>query len=51
MTAFTRLNLSRQFLVASFPILIIGMLVIGTWVGKTIERGVVKADVSPSTWG
>lgn len=42
MVAFTRLNLSRQFLVASFPILMIGMLVIGWWVGKTIERGVVN---------
>jgi len=41
MVAFTRLSLSRQFLVTSFPILIIGMLVIGLWVGKTIERGVV----------
>jgi signal transduction histidine kinase len=40
--AFTRLNLSRQFLVASFPILIVGMLVIGAWVGQTIERGVVN---------
>jgi signal transduction histidine kinase len=42
MVAFTRLSLSRQFLVASFPILIIGMLFIGTWVGETIERGVVN---------
>lgn len=42
MVAFTRLSLSRQFLVASFPILIIGMLAIGLWVGKTIERGVVN---------
>jgi len=40
--AFTRLSLSRQFLVASFPILIAGMLVIGSWVGQTIERGVVN---------
>jgi signal transduction histidine kinase len=34
--------LSRQFLVASFPILIVGMLAIGWWVGQTIERGVVN---------
>jgi hypothetical protein len=40
--AFTRLSLARQFLVASFPILIIGMLVIGFWVGETIERGVAN---------
>ena len=42
MIAFTRLNLSRQFLVASFPILFLGMLGIGWWVGQTIERGVVN---------
>jgi signal transduction histidine kinase len=42
MVAYTRLNLSRQFLVASFPILIVGMLVIGSWVGQTIEHGVVN---------
>lgn len=42
MAALKRLSLSRQFLVASFPILIIGMLAIGLWVGKTIERGVVN---------
>lgn len=40
--AFTRLSLSRQFLVASFPVLVVGMLVIGSWVGQTIERGVVN---------
>ncbi len=40
--AFTRLSLSRQFLLASFPILLAGMLVIGTWVGKQIEIGVVN---------
>jgi signal transduction histidine kinase len=40
--AFTRLSLARQFLVTSFPILIIGMLVIGFWVGETIERGVAN---------
>lgn len=42
MVAFTRLSLARQFLVTSFPILIIGMLVIGFWVGETIERGVAN---------
>ncbi len=42
MVAFTRLSLSRQFLIASFPILIVGMAVIGLWVGQTIERGVVN---------
>jgi signal transduction histidine kinase len=42
MPPFARLSLSRQFLVASFPILFIGMLAIGLWVGKTIERGVLN---------
>jgi signal transduction histidine kinase len=42
MVAFSRLSLSRQFLVASFPILLLGMLAVGFWVGKTIERGVVN---------
>lgn len=42
MAAFKELSLSRQFLVTSFPILIVGMLAIGMWVGKTIERGVVN---------
>lgn len=40
MFAFARLSLARQFLVASFLILLTGMLVIGTWVGRQIERGV-----------
>jgi len=38
---FDRLTLSRQFLVASFPILLVGMLAIGFWVEREIERGVV----------
>src|SRR5688500_14190100 len=42
MIVFHRLSLSRQFLVASFPILLVGMLVIGLWVGREIERGVVN---------
>lgn len=42
MVAFARLNLARQFLIASFPILIVGMLVIGFWVGEKIERGVAN---------
>lgn len=42
MVGFSRLSLSRQFLLTSFPILIVGMLLIGTWVGVMIERGVVN---------
>jgi len=42
MTKFRSLSLSRQFLVASFPILLIGMVVIGLWVAREIERGVVS---------
>ncbi len=40
--AFRRLSLSRQFLVASFPILLGGMVVIGLWVAREIEQGVVN---------
>lgn len=40
-TTFSRLSLSRQYLVASFPILFVGMLALGWWVGKMIEEGVV----------
>lgn len=41
-TTFARLSLSRQFLIASFPIVFVGMLAIGWWVGTTIERGVAN---------
>jgi signal transduction histidine kinase len=33
--------LSRQYLVASFPILFVGLLALGWWVGRMIEHGVV----------
>lgn len=39
---FRRLTLSTQFFVASFPILLAGMLVIGLVVEHEIERGVVR---------
>ena len=39
---FVRISLARQFLLASFFILLIGMLIIGLWVGQQIERGVVQ---------
>jgi signal transduction histidine kinase len=42
MNAFQRLSLSRQFLVISFPLFLIGMVAIGTWVAREIERGVVN---------
>ena len=42
MIAFRRLSLTHQFLVASFPIVLIGMLVIGLWVAREIEQGVVN---------
>jgi signal transduction histidine kinase len=35
-----RLNLARKFLVASFPVVLLGMLVIGWYIGNTIERAV-----------
>ena len=39
---FARISLARQFLLASFVILLVGMLVIGVWVSYQIERGVLK---------
>jgi signal transduction histidine kinase len=37
-----RLTLSRQFLVASFPVVLAGMLVVGWYVAAAIERGVIN---------
>jgi signal transduction histidine kinase len=42
MFTFARLSLARQFLLASFLILLVGMLLIGTWIGWQIERGVLQ---------
>jgi signal transduction histidine kinase len=39
-TEFSRQSLSRQFLIASFPIFLLGSLLIGSWVGIKIENGV-----------
>ena len=39
--AFHHLSLSRQFLMVSFPVLLAGSLVIGWWIGKQVEEGVV----------
>ncbi len=38
---FDRLSLSRQFLVASFPIMLVGMVAIGLEVEREIEQGVI----------
>ena len=40
MFEFSRHSLARQFLIVSFPVLLIGMLVIGFWVTAKIESGV-----------
>lgn len=42
MPSFRNLSLSRQFLVASFPILLVAVIAIGLWVAREIERGVVS---------
>jgi len=39
---FRRVTLARQFLLVSFLILLTGMLVIGLWVGRQIEVGVIN---------
>ena len=42
MFAFARITLAQQFLLASLMILLTGMAVIGIWVGRQIETGVVN---------
>ncbi len=42
MTTFARISLARQFMLVSFAILLMGMLVIGVWVSYQIERGVLN---------
>lgn len=39
-TEFSQQSLSHQFLIASFPIFLLGTLLIGSWVGIKIENGV-----------
>jgi signal transduction histidine kinase len=39
---FDRSSLSRQFMLASFPVLLAGMVVIGLWVQREVERGIVS---------
>jgi signal transduction histidine kinase len=36
-----RLTLARRFLAANLVILVIGGLIVGTWIGNTLERGIV----------
>lgn len=40
MSAFLRRSLSQQFLIASFPILLVGMLLIGSWMAARIDESV-----------
>lgn len=40
-TAFSRLSLSAQFLLLSFPILLAATLIIGWWIGRQVESSVV----------
>ena len=43
---FVRLSLATQFLLASLVVLILGMLVIGSWVSQAIERGVLNRSAA-----
>ena len=43
MNAFSRLSLLQRFLLFGFLILLGGMVLIGTWVGKQIEAGVISS--------
>lgn len=42
MLSFTKYNLARQFMAVSFLIMMIGMLIIGTFVSQQIETGVTN---------
>ncbi len=42
MLAFTRIPVARQFFIVSFGILLIGMIIIGSWVSAQIELGVLN---------
>jgi len=42
MLSFTKHNLARQFMIVSFLILMIGMLILGTLVSQQIETGVIN---------
>ncbi|MFA5912101.1 MAG: sensor histidine kinase [Burkholderiales bacterium] len=42
MNAFSRLSLVHRFLLIGFLILLSGMVLIGTWVGKQIQTGVIS---------
>ena len=46
MLAISRLGFARQFQIASFFILVTGMLIIGKWVERQIEIGVVNRTAS-----
>jgi hypothetical protein len=41
-----RLSLAGQFMLASFVVLVIGMLVIGTWLAQAIEHGALTRSAS-----
>jgi len=49
MFAFTKFSLARQFLVISLIILIAGMLVIGAWVSRQIEKSVLNRTAAITT--
>ncbi len=42
MFSFSRYSLTRQFMMVSFVILLMGMAIIGFWVGEQIENGVIN---------
>src|ERR1700690_2714142 len=42
MNAFSRLSLVHRFLLIGFLILLVGMVLIGTWVGSQIQTGVIS---------
>ncbi len=41
-SSFRRLSLSKQFLIVSFPVILLGSLAIGWWIGNQVKESVVQ---------
>ena len=41
-SSFRRLSLSKQFLIVSFPVILLGSLAIGWWIGSQVKESVVQ---------
>ena len=44
MSFFARMSLTRHLLVGGFVVLLVGMLVMGTWLSRAIEKRVIHHE-------